>query len=315
MSNSTEEKKTEPTTKLYICELCSKTFIHYRSWWKHCKEKKTACIPQKDALKLSKDLEIEESRAHYFKTQLDMTKKELEKEKEEKEQLKLLMEKGIVQVQKKMDQVNDTLESGLVNVEKRIEQSSQQGFNNCVINQTLNENKNNKFNFNLAKPKKEKLDHISKADMMCLLNNKKFPETVGELMEIVYFNPNCPYNWSWCVTDDQAAFGVLEYCHESNSLIRKNTIAVIKKRLQYVLFGIGDIMEELRQTGSFNDRQGINYSRLYNMVGQDSFDADILKSIKERAYVGRGLSRALWKRLGMPIETTEIDGRVMLDKN
>lgn len=300
----------------YICNLCKKEFTDSSNYKKHIFNKKKACIPQDECLKLRNESMMNESRAYYFQMQLDLVKKEKEEKEIEIERLKKMVEQDIKDFKDEVKHVNKVIESGFNNVEKQIEKQNtfNSSYNNCVVNnnQQLCEERNNNFNFSLSLPKKERLDHISKQDMLWILDKKEFPESVGLLMENVYFSPNCPHNWSWCVTDEQATFGTLEYNHESNSLIRENTTTVITKRLQNVMLGMSNVLEELRMTAAFNDQQGINYSKFYNMVGRTTIDPDIIRSIRQRAYVGRNLSKALWKRLGMPIETTEVDSRVVL---
>ena len=306
------------SSNIYTCSLCKKEFKDGSNYRKHIKQKKTACIPQEEVVKLNQELKMEESKAYFFQTQVDKLKKEKEESEQEVIRLRKMMEKQIknqmIKIESKMEQVNDTLENRFDNVEKQIEETGKfkNTINNCIINQQHNESNNNNFNFSLSLPQKERLDHISTKDVLRILNKDDFPESVGQLMEQVYFHPKAPENINWCVTDEYAAFGALEYNHESQTLIRKDTENVITRHLQYVLFGMSDMLEELRTSGSFNDQQGMNYSRFYNMVGKSSFDPDIVKSIKQKAYLGRNYAKGLWDRLQISVETNDLDSRVMM---
>ena len=40
----------------------------------------------------------------------------------------------------------------------------------------------------------------------------------------IYFHPRCPENWRWCVLDEKAKFGGLEFNHKTGTLVKRSTI-------------------------------------------------------------------------------------------
>ena len=121
-------------------------------------------------------------------------------------------------------------------------------------------------------------------------------------MQSIYFHPEAPQNWNWCVTDIDAVLGALEYNHESGNLQRDNTERVIQKNYSNVMFRVVDMFDELRQNRNMNKPQAIHCSRLCNSLGT-SLDSEQVSAVKEVAYQGRNLSKSLWDYVGVMIET------------
>jgi hypothetical protein len=169
------------------------------------------------------------------------------------------------------------------------------------------------FGLDFTENAREKLDHISMDQMMAILNHKEFNNTLKHLAKAVFFHPLAPQNWKWCVTDKNAKFGALEYNPESNTVIRKLTGTVINTNMQNLIFQITDLLEELRQNRSFNQIQAYNYNKIFNLIGND-FTQEQISSIKETAFDGRNLAKALWESLFIPVESTPMVCQVKTKK-
>ena len=146
--------------------------------------------------------------------------------------------------------------------------------------------------------------------MLHILSIPEHDKLVGELMNTVYFDPKAPENWGWCVNDKKSKEGSLEYNHETNTLVRRDTDELIAKRLRSVIYGIGDMMEELKIRTAFNDKQAYNYNRLIDMVGMQDYDKSFIKAVKEIAYEGRQFPQALWNRSGYGLETKTYTAKI-----
>ena len=150
--------------------------------------------------------------------------------------------------------LSNKIEKGLVNIEEKIDEidvangTLDNAYNNCVINQQNNLKNDNDFRLKIAKPSEERFDHISKQEMMSILNQKHFIDSIDKFVCTMYFEPKAMHNCRWCVVDKTAMFGALEYNHESNTLVRKQTTEVITRNLQHILFGMNETLEELKST-------------------------------------------------------------------
>lgn len=301
---------------LYECEDCGTKFPRKSNYRRHV-ESKRLCIPKDKYNKQKLELKMDKSRLQYFQTTVVKLKKENEKKEDEIVRLKKMLNKidtisdKIDIANRKIDLTNEKLEEAN---DKLVLDKFNSAYNNCVIN---NNNNNNNLNFSvkLAPENCSRFDHISKQQMLHILNNEVFENSVGDLAEAVYFNPKAPENMTWCVTDKTAQFGALEYNPENHTLIRKMTNKVITKNIQNMLFGMTDILEELRLTCSFNERQGMNYTRFYNMVGSHSFKIEYINNVKERAYSGRNFAKALWDQLQVTLEKTDLNHRHVSKSN
>jgi hypothetical protein len=299
-----------------ICSHCLRSFNNYSSLWRHLNTKKTACIPREDHLQLNQEYSMDKSKLDYFQIKTTKQKIRIEKLEEENNRLQQLVSQ-IGDIKNNLQ----SIESGIDNVGNKIndvenkidtkETNFNTAFNNCTINQLLHQDMN--FMVKLALPEKERFDHISKEEMLAILNHSNFENSIDQLISAVYFDPRAPQNMHWCVTDKTAKFGALEYNYELHTVSSKNpTDDVIVKNLQSVIYGMGDILEELRNTCIFNDQQGVNYSKYYGMVGCDTFKQQYINRIKERAYIGRNFTKALWEQLEINLEKTNINPRMKL---
>lgn len=289
--------------KDYVCDLCNKHFSDRSNYYKHTKNNKRSCLSVEECRKLK----VNETKLHYFEDKTSQLEEDCEKLQEECERLQSLITNGIVEVKNELVDIKKQNEF----IEDIIE-SKQTGFytayNNCVVNNSNNKNMN--FSIKFTNNEKERLDHIPKEQMLYILDQEDFAISIGDLVEAVYFNPKAPENIKWCITDKNAKLGALEYNHESNTIVRKMTRSVIIKNLQSILFGMTDVLDDLKNTCSFNQQQGINYSRYFDMVGAITFKEEYIKVIKERAYADRNFAKALWDKLQIALEKTDVGVRV-----
>jgi len=296
------------------CHLCQKKFNDSSALRKH-KLKKTSCIPNENLLKIKNDEHhLQETVKKLLEENLSKeieTKKLLEKEIETK---KLLEEKEqeIIRLKKLME-TNLTKED-VKEIKDEIIKKIDSNGNNSNINYNMTQNNNNdnkKLNFNiqLAKTEKERFDHIPVEQMLCILDQKDFSNSIADLVQAVSFNPRAPENMTWCINDKTAENGAIEYNSDLNMLTRNSSSTVISKNVQNILFPITDIFKEMELTLDFNSQQNQNCARYFNMLGEDNIKKEYINSIRDRAYDKRGLCKALWEHLEIGLETKKIKTR------
>jgi len=297
--------------KEYKCNVCGKVFTDRRYFYAHANNKKP-CIDKKKLQELHDSQQSEALKTLIFETKvktLEEEKKKLEelydKEKKQKEDEIVRLTKLVEGIQEIKTVIQKNYDVDPV--------ATPTTFNNCTIqnniNQNLNKNKNLNFSIQLAPNEKERYNHISNDQLLHILSNDDFTNALGDLTEAVYFNPKAPENMRWCVTDKNAQYGAIEYNHEADILQRTATNAVISKNLIHMIYGMSDIVEELRNTCHFDDRQAKNYSHFYDMIGLDTFELKHINIVKEKAYDSRSFVKALWEKLQLNLEKNAIKAR------
>ena len=284
--------------KDYTCDRCKKKFEHRQNYHRHLKNK-IVCISNEKVSELEEGSKQNLQKLTFYEKKL----KTLEEQNQEKEL-------EIDRLKKLVEGIHD-MKDNIKIIEQKIDHTPK--YNNCVVNQQLNNNANKNLNFSikLAPNEKERFDHIPKEQMLQILNNIDFTESVGDLVDAVYFNPKAPENMKWCVTDKGSYFGAIEYNSESNTLIRsKPTNDIITKHLQNLLYGMSEQLNDLRSTSSLSDQQDLNSDRFYDMMGQESYKIEYINKIKDKAYDGRNMTKALWDKLELSIEKTELTLRI-----
>jgi hypothetical protein len=294
----------------YICKLCDMQFTNQGTYWVHVNRRKYTCISKEkcieivDQIQLQKD-ELNKTMLQKLKAEEDKHKAEEEKQKanDEIEKLKLIIANLHNNNDKKLEHIITKIE----NVQDTIE-NNQTAHQLTQINNTLNNNADNKmcFDIHFTENNKEKLSHISQEMMLKILNHKDFNDTLKHIAKTVFFHPEAPQNWKWCVTDKKAAEGALEYNAESNTVIRKSTGEVINCNMQNIIFQISDFLTNLKKNNcEFNDTQKRNREKIYETLGND-FTSEQINSIKGAGYDGRNLAKALWESLYITVESTPI---------
>lgn len=248
---------------------------------------------------MNEEIKMRDSRIDYFKREFS---KHLELLKEKEQEIKRLQS-----LMSNIEDMKETVVEKMDNMKEhfndRFENSTfTSAHNNYIINHLENNNNNLNFNIKFSEARKEKLDHISKEEMLHILNEEDFDTSVVEYVGSVYFNPKAPSNCKWCITDLTSKSGALEYNHESNTITRKETKEVITRNLQNALFSMSETLEELRETKSFTDQQGINYNRFYNIMCRSEFHPSCINKLKELAYRSRTYIQALWGHLDIEHE-------------
>ena len=267
--------------KEYTCDICKTKFTNKGSYWTHKNKKKNACLSPEIVEKIQ---------------ELEKTQQEVEKLKSIIASLNNNNDKKLEQIITKIENVQDTIE-----INQTAHQLTQ-------INNTMNNNADNKmcFDIHFTENNKEKLSHISQEMMLKILNHKDFNDTLKHIAKTVFFHPEAPQNWKWCVTDKKAAEGALEYNAESNTVIRKSTGEVINVNMQNIIFQISDFLTNLKKNNcEFNDTQKRNREKIYDTLGND-FTSEQINCIKGAGYDGRNLAKALWESLYITVESTPI---------
>lgn len=296
----------------YKCQLCNKTFLNRGTYWSHLNKKKTACITQERCKEIVDEMQTKETQLHYFESKTEKQKRVLEQKETEIQKLKEIVSKLSEKDLYVKESMNTMLER-IDDVKESIEDSKQQfvttNNNNMINNQVLNIDSTDKdkmlFGLDFTKNSKEKLDHISMDMLLAILNHIEFNDTLKHLAKAVFFHPKAPENWKWCVTDKNAKFGALEYNHESHTVVRRLTGSVINSNMQNLVFQITDLLAELKMKRTFNHTQIYNYNKIFNLMGNE-FTPEQISSIKESAFDGRNLAKALWESLHIVVESTPV---------
>jgi hypothetical protein len=213
------------------------------------------------------------------------------------------MENNLKNVQDIKEEIIEKITENNQEIKEHLIESGSGSVNN---NYNLTQNNNNKklnFNIQLAPNEKERFDHIPHAQMLCILDQKDFSNSIADLVQAVSFNPKAPENMTWCINDKQGDQGAIKYNPDLNILIRDSSTDVITKTVQNILFPATDMMKELTK---LNTQQNQNCARYFNMLGNDSIKREYVNSIKERAFSKRGLCKALWEHLEIGLETKKI---------
>jgi len=158
----------------------------------------------------------------------------------------------------------------------------------------------------LSEKEKERFDHIPDEQMLHILDQKDFSNSIADLVQAISFNPRAPENMTWCVNDKTAEAGAIKYSSDYNMLIRESTAKVISDNIKDIIFPVTDIFKKIHQTTKFNPQQNINYDKYFDIIGQPEIRKEYINSIKERAYIKRGLCTALWDDLNIPLQTQPI---------
>lgn len=303
----------EEEDKKYYCYLCQSTFDNKSNYNRHRRKKKSACVSQEQVEEMYEENKTTKTKLEHFQSVTAEQKQIIQQKESELEQLKRLVNnlsdkdtyvrQAFDQVVTKLDVVQDTIEDSKDNFFSAANQQ-------VIHNNTLVQN-NNLFNVLFTKPRKERLDHITKDMLLQILDHENVNDAWGDLARSIYFHPKAPENWKWTILDIHDKFGTLEYCHETNTLTRKCTIDVIKRNMENVLFPVSDLLDELRKTRNFNKPQAINCSILMNQVGQD-FTPSQVNSVKDSAYAGRNFPKTLWDSLSIKVETTTLNNQIKI---
>jgi hypothetical protein len=242
---------------------------------------KSGCMSKQQCIDLLENMKLEKNKRIFYETKMRKQKKEIQK-------------------------LQDRLKSLETNFGQEYQLlKSQQFINKVEKNNTLiNNNKidiGQIVNIQLAKPEKERMDHLKESILLRILSCKNFNKTVTLLTQAVYFNPKAPENMTWCVRDKKAKYGAIEYNHESNTLLTKMTDSVINENVQNMMSQVVDIIDDLYNKCPFNKEQVINYNKLFNLFATE-LNPSCINEIKELAYTQRHLSRALWSSLQLAVD-------------
>lgn len=206
----------------------------------------------------------------------------------------------------KVDVMENTLDE---HKDKLIIQS--QTNNILCNNNNMNDNKM-VFAMSFTEKTNERVNHISQDDMMDILNHNEYNDTLKHLTKAVYFHPLAPQNWKWCVNDKNAQLGALEYDADTHSVSRKPAGEVINRNLQNAVFQLTDILGELNKAKRvFNETQNRNREKIYNSLGND-FTLEQINNVKNAAYDGRNLVKALWESLHLKLNADPITCKIKM---
>jgi hypothetical protein len=302
----------EETDEKWYCKLCEKHFTNRVNYWKHKNKTKTSCMPKEKVVEMLESSQTKDNKINYFEAKTKSQQSQIEKLETTIEQLlKINPDQLMTHVEKMGKNIEYTIQKTSEETKNRIDeiQMNNNTFystqNQIVINDNANNDTNNYFSLSLHPEGKEQLNHISKDLMMKILDHNRFNDSMKNLIAAVFFHPLAPRNMTWCVNDNTAQFGALEYNHETNSLITKQTTNVINKNVQNIMFRIVDLLEELRMTQTFNEYQSRNCSKMFSMIGNE-LEQNCVSEIKETAFKNRGLAKAIWGHLDIMIDKIEL---------
>ena len=300
----------------YKCEICFKIYQDHSGLRRH-KLSNKKCVPPemqapfKDILQKEKDninklLEKKELETRLLFAEKEIeTKKLLEENmKKEKEIIRLrnLMENNFLKDVKEIKETNLEIKEKISEIELNNGGNPNINYNNNYNLTQNNDNKKLNFNIQLSAKEKERLDHITSEQMLCILDQEDFSNSIADLVQAISFNPRAPENMTWCIGDKSSELGAIEYNSETKMLLRDTPTNVISKNLQNILFPVTDIFKELELNTTFNAQQNKNSDKYFDMLGQETYKKEYINSIKNVAYEKRGLCKALWDHLGIGLE-------------
>jgi hypothetical protein len=275
----------------YYCHICNTQFTQ-KPYWKHM-NRKNACVSSKEFLKV-----------------IDEKNKVInEKNIMNIENIQLKEKIEIYKNQDTKNKFNEEIKNKLTTMENKIDNHVSNVF--VQTNNIDNIDNSKVINIKFAEPFSEKLDHINMDMMMSILDHREYDTALKELVAAVYFHPEAPQNWNWCITDLDGKNGALEYNHTSGNIDRNSSVSVINKNIQNIMHRIGEILDKLKQQDrDFNKPQTMNMNRLYGGIEQDLNPKQVL-TIKKVAYSGRNLPKALWQYLNIMVEKVPITTRII----
>jgi hypothetical protein len=292
--------------KEYKCNRCDKIYTDASNYNKHINNKKLCG---------SKTTHIQQELENQIKLKT-LEEQNLEKGKEIQRLHKLLEESKFVRdMKEELKEGFKELKDSVKTIGKKIDENAEiSNLNNCVFQNQNNLNNNLNFSMKLSAFEKERYDHIVQEQMLHILNDPNFVNSVGDVADAVFFNPKAPENLTWCVTDKNAQFGALEYDAETNTIVRTLTLDVIIKHLHSLLYGVTDRLNKLRDECPLNEQQAKNCDKFYEILGSETFHTKYINIVKSKAYEGRNLTKAVWEKLHLSIEKTALRTRVVPQK-
>jgi len=256
-----------------MCKLCLKVFPTKKELSRHkSNKKKFACIPQARCL-------------------------EILQENEHLKELVLHLEK--CDVKREIKEIKETID----NLGEKIDEKE---LGTSILNQTINNV--NQVNdqkmliaINFTEKGKESLNHLSDEQTLEILNQPKFGTSLIHMTTAVLFNPLAPQNIKWCVVDQNAQFGALEYNYESNTVSRKSAKDVIDSAMEHMLDPVTEYLINFQKKNKLNTIQNKNCNDFINLPGND-LTPQQFATIKELAYNKRHFTKALWNEYNIAVE-------------
>jgi len=307
-------------TKKYICELCGIDFWCYKSYWSHINRKKGACISKEKCLEIIKEKEqkdialVQKDKVLEQKDiALEQKEKVLEETQKELQTLRDILSKTNVKndietVKHDFEQLGVLVKES-INKEKMLAITNNNTLNNNVVLNNTNP-KDMVFDMQFTERGAERVDHIDGTLMKTILSHEKFDDTLNHVAKAIFFHPEAPQNWKWCVIDKNAQHGCLEFEKELRNAVRKMAGEVINENMRHAIFQITDLLGDFeRKKLVLNDRQKYNRERLFDRLGVD-FTPEQVNGIKEVAYAGRNLVKSLWESVGIGLEAVPITCKI-----
>ena len=291
---------------------CNKSFKNKSQLWKHYHQRKTACVSVDKLEQIYRKAETNENKVHYFQ-------KKTQKQQEEIDFLKKLLNqnkskdieycKSLQTIEKSLTKVDQKLKTQLEQTNKL-----QSVANHNQINQTIGIAYKDLLKFGLVKMGEERLDHLTKDTVLNILNVDNFSDALKNLTEAIYFHPKAPENMIWCIHDNHAFLGAIEYNFDQNVLLYEKADDVIEKHMGNIMFRVSDLLHELKLTSSMNKNQWKNQNLMFSLVGCHLTPQNI-KDIKECAYQKRFLPKAIWSHLHIKAVAGDKTFRIITNDN
>ena len=277
--------------KMWTCLICNSQFDEYKKYWFHTNKRKTACITSSECKTIVKEKEHIEKQCNQLSYIAEERKRIIERKEKEIKFLKSLLEKENTNIKAITDSI-DTLKTSInLKDDTIVSLDDIPWYNNNIQKNTI-------CLVDLKRPNHERFDHITDNDMLCILNHNDFNDTLQDLTSLVYFHPKAPENFKWCIFDRKAKIGALEFNHETNTLLFKDSNDVVNTNMKNVIYKITGMLEKLEKDSDFNPVQRRNCNFLVDKVGNE-FTPDQIKHMKEAGYQRRHLPRAVWYSLNV----------------
>lgn len=173
-----------------------------------------------------------------------------------------------------------------------------------IHNKTVNKTVNNIINIQLVQPGDEKIDHITKDDLLEIFKHDNFEKVIHDLMRLIYFNKEVPHNSHWCIAFPKDKYGALQYNTDTALIERLLTHRTINLHFQNMLSIVAEKLEGIIKNRQLDINQLRNINNFYQYIGSDSMEEqneNAFEHVKMLAYNNRSVPISVWKDL-------ELDG-------
>lgn len=264
---------------MYECEKCGKCFHHISKLQRH-NEISSNC---------NTDKAIPEEKYSCDEFKCDICKKTFSKLSNYKRHQENNGKCGIVLAVK--EEMKDILKTA--------------NFGTTINNHNYNHISNIVNEIMLARPGKERFDHITKDVMLEILKHPSFKIISLNLVKLFYFNKKVPENSNWTIAYPANKKAAVIYNYDTCDFVRRDTKEIINLKFQNMIDLLQPLIEEIykedEEKNNLSAIQKRNLTLYYSHFGVDNLyeeAPDIYQAIHELSYEYRSIPMTYWKKLG-----------------